>query len=72
MTISIKYQRKCTSRVIQDVKKKKKKKSKNGNAAEKKGHSDPTSSSRSYEKTKMVMEDGNFQDGFIKSEADIC
>lgn len=51
---------------------KKKKKSKNGNAAEKKGHSDPTSLSRIYEKTKMVMEDGNFQDGFIKSEADFC
>lgn len=26
--------------------------------------------SRSYEKTKMVMEDGDFQDGYIKSEAD--
>lgn len=38
----------------------------------KKSHSDPTSLSRSYEKTKMVMEDGNFQDGFIKSEADFC
>lgn len=38
----------------------------------KKGHSDPTSLSRSYEKTKMVMEDGNFQDGFIKTEADFC
>lgn len=35
-------------------------------------HSDPTSLTRSYKKTKMVMEDVDFQDRFIKSKVDFC
>lgn len=37
---------------------------------ENKCHSDPTSLSRNYKNTKMVMEEGESQDGFIKSKAD--
>lgn len=55
--------------VLQDVKKKK---SKDGDATENKCLSNPTSLSWNYKKTKMVMEDGNFQDGFVKSKADFC